>query len=67
MALSKTPRAVSAKEYNDLVADLNNLKTALNALKAEFSEHTHGGVTAGEGNTGPGPTTAVDDVVILTS
>ncbi len=67
MALSKHQRGASAKEFQDLVTDLENLTTAFNALKAEFSEHTHGGVTTGSGDTGPGPTTAVEDVTLLTN
>jgi hypothetical protein len=55
-----------AGEFAYLKADLDALALLANELKSKLSEHTHGGVTAGSGDTGAGPTITSPDVTIGT-
>lgn len=79
MGLSTQPRGVSATEFQALKADLDNLATLANAnkaaingivtlvneLKTDLSEHVHGGVTTGSGDTSAGLAIAAADATAV--
>lgn len=53
-------------EFAYLKSDLDALAALANELKTKLSEHTHGGVAEGSGDTSAGPTITADDVAIQT-
>jgi len=60
-------------QYNQLCADAvalkdkyNALVTLVNELKADLSEHTHGGVAAGSDTSGAAPTISAADAQTAT-
>jgi acyl-coenzyme A thioesterase PaaI-like protein len=81
MGLSTQPRGVSSKEFLALKADLDNLATLANAnkaaigvivtlvneLKADMSEHVHGGITAGSADSSAGPAIAAADAAAVSA